>query len=519
MSTRSKKILVAVLVAAVLFVSGIAALLLTEFESPELGRLALNQVGKSVDLDLKAVSFRLNLLRGLELGQVEAKGQLPDGELQASVERLVLKHRPRDLLSGTLTVTEVVIERPQVTVVSSDAGSPTGATEVSQQVPPAEISERDDGATTVEGGRTLALAISTIGLKDGSVVQRSTKGGVTETMEIRGLDLELNNLTFGGEPEPGQTADGDIRIDEVVMGSLESGDDVGLTTVRGIDIDLRELRLDPADVSNLAGATLLGELTFAEVVSGETQAQDASSQIELVDGQLKLPDLKLTAPQGELHGHLEAAVSAEPMTYSLRLDGDALNTGVLLGLGDIPGLGTSQFELSATGNAEDDTQLLGNGRLTLGGGTLPDHPIFAQLETILGNAALIGAGYDSFPLEFDIRSQRLHLAECELRTGLISFTMSGWLDFEGPLEMQLSVLTPREGLSIKEIPVEVLEVLAEEDGRVNLPMLISGTADLSQVALNQEALKKLGKRYAQKTVEKELTKALSGLFGKKKENN
>jgi len=162
---------------------------------------------------------------------------------------------------------------------------------------------------------------------------------------------------------------------------------------------------------------------------------------------------------------------------------------------------------------------LGNGRLTLGGGTLPDHPIFAQLETILGNAALIGAGYDSFPLEFDIRSQRLHLAECELRTGPISFTMSGWLDFEGPLEMQLSVLTPREGLSVKEIPVEVLEVLAEEDGRVNLPMLISGTADLSKVALNQETLKRLGTRYAQKTVEKELTKALSGLFGKKKEKN
>ena len=56
-------------------------------------------------------------------------------------------------------------------------------------------------------------------------------------------------------------------------------------------------------------------------------------------------------------------------------------------------------------------------------------------------------------------------------------------------------------------------MLAEEDGRINLPMLLTGTADGSTVKLNQDLLEDLGKRYVKKRLENELGKALSNLFG------
>ncbi|MEM7349597.1 MAG: AsmA-like C-terminal region-containing protein [Acidobacteriota bacterium] len=517
MPAKPKKLILVAAVALVVLALGVVAVLFTEFDSPELGRLALNQIGQSAGLELQAEGFRLNLLRGLELENVQARGPLEDGELTATMDRLVLKHRPGDLLGGTLTVTEIVLERPQVELVAGErvATRPTEAASTG-----GSASDDSSVAESSEGeGSSLDLAISEVRLEDGSIVQRSTQNGVTESMELRGLDLQLTDLTFGGDVATGQTARGEIRIDEIVLGDPESSDPAALTTVRGVEIEIGELTLDPAAATHLAGAKLSGDATIGELISGETQARDASARMELEGGQLGLRDLRLTAPQGELQGHLEADVAADPMTYSLRLDGDALSTGVLLGLGNIAGLGTSQFELSATGNADDATALLGNGRLTIGSGELPDHPVFTQLEAILGNVALIGAGFDSFPLEFDIRQQRLHLAECRLSAGPVAFTVSGWLDFDGPLEMQLSVLTPREGLSIKEIPVEVLDVLAEEDGRVNLPMLIRGSADLTQVGLNRDTLAKLGKRYAQKTVERELTKALTGLFSRRDDDD
>ena len=48
--------------------------------------------------------------------------------------------------------------------------------------------------------------------------------------------------------------------------------------------------------------------------------------------------------------------------------------------------------------------------------------------------------------------------------------------------------------------------------------LATGTSAQTSVRLDQEFLKQQGKKYVQKAVEKELAKALSGLFGKKKDD-
>lgn len=502
-----KKVVAAVAAVLALLVLGLIAVLFTEFDSPELGRLALARIGESSGLDLRAEGFRLNLLRGLELEKVEAEGQLADGEIKASMERLVLKHRPADLLGGTLTVTEMILDRPRLELVTTAEAAPNPD---SAPAPAEATPGEGSGDEAAEGEATsLDLAISTIRLEDGSFVQRSP----TETTEVRGLDVELYDLRFG--TETGAVGKGEIRIEEIVLSGAASDGTAEETAVRGFDLELRELVFDPEDATRLAGAILKGDLQIAEIRSGDTHAQDASGKVDLAAGQFQLQELQLTAPQGVLRGKLEADIGADPLTYTLRLDGDALNTGVLLGIGEVGGLGTSKLELSASGSGSDPEDLLGGGRLTVGSGTLPDHSALLQVEQILGNAALVGSGYEAFPLEFDIRSNRLHLAQCELSAGPVSLTLGGWVDFDGPLEMQLSVLTPREGLAIKEIPDEVLDALAEADGRVNLPMLVSGTSELASVALDRDFLKQQGKKYVQKTVEKELGKALSGLFGKK----
>ncbi len=74
------------------------------------------------------------------------------------------------------------------------------------------------------------------------------------------------------------------------------------------------------------------------------------------------------------------------------------------GFRDLRGLGTSTFKLQASGESSDLARVLGKGELTINGGELPDHPALAQVEQLLGNVALIGAGYEAFPLEFDIRT-------------------------------------------------------------------------------------------------------------------
>ena len=515
MAKKRKKLMIVAAAAVGLLVLAVVAVLFTEFDSPELGRLALGQVGKASGFDLEAKGFRLNLLRGLELTEVEARAT--DGGMSASVDRLVLKHRPSDLLGGTLTVTEIVIDSPRVELLSTGealGGSPADGPRSTPSTGAAAEGETDGTAAADAETTSLDLAISTIRLKDGSLVQRVVSHGQTETTEVRGLEVEIHDLKLGSEPasgEPEAAGRGEVRIAEIELGSDEE-----TTTVRDVEIDFDELTLDRGlalEGTSLKGLLRLGEVHSATGETSEELAEAVSGRLELAAGNFHLQEIEITAPQGVLQGELTADVAADPLTFSLDLHGDALSTGVLLGLGDIGGLGTSRFELKATGEGSELARVAGKGRLTINDGKLPDHQVLAQVEQLLGNVALVGAGYEAFPLEFDIRSHRIHLAPTELQAGPVSLILGGWVDFDGPLEMELSVLTPQEGLRIKEIPAEVLAVLAEDDGRINLPMLVTGTAHGSKVGLNQAYLKQLGTRYARKRVEKEVGKALLGLFG------
>ncbi len=512
MAKNRKKLLIAAAVVAGLLVLAVVVLLTTEFDSPELGRLALGKVGEASGFDLQAKGFRLNLLRGLELEEVEARAI--DGSLQASVDKLVFKHRPSDLLGGTLTVTEVLIQRP-VVELEARGEAPAEPKPAGEPAPDAAEPAPEGEATGSAGEETttsLDLAISSVRLVDGSVVQRTTTGGTTATTEVRGLEVELGDLTLGAGSGEQAAGRGEIRIAEI---ELDDGE--ATTTVRDLEIDLESLTIDRSLA--LADTALSGMMRVAEVHSAtgevsEELARELSGRLELEAGNLRLQELELTAPQGAFKGELAADVAAETLTYSMHLRGDALSTGVLLGLGDLKGLGTSVFELEASGEGSELAQTVGKGSLKINGGQLPDHPALAQVEQLLGNVALIGVGYQAFPVEFDIRSHRIHLAPCKLTAGPVSLTLGGWVDFDGPLEMELTALVPPEGLEIKEIPAEVLAVLSEEDGRVNLPMLLTGTADGSKVALNQAYLKQLGKRYVRKRAEKEIGKALGRLFSR-----
>ncbi len=505
MAMNRKKLLIAAAAVVGLLALAVFAVLFAEFDSPELGRLALGEVGKASGFDLQAKGFRLNLLRGLELEEVEARST--DGSLSASVDKVVLKHRPADLLGGTLTVTEILIDSP---VVELEASGETPASEQTPATPQPAGTDPADGSSGDEA-TSLNLEIQEVRLKDGTVVQRTTTGETTETTEVRGLEVELDDLKLGAGSGDQAAGTGEIRITEV-----ELSDGEATTTVRDIEIDLEALALGRG--LTLADTSLTGLMRIAEVHSAsegvdEELAADLNGRLGLEAGQFKLQELELTAPQGTFKGEVNADVAADPLTYSLNLRGDALSTSTLLGLGNLKGLGTSVFELNASGEGSELAQTVGKGSLTINEGKLPDHPALAQVEKLLGNVALIGTGYQAFPVEFDIRSHRIHLTPCTLSAGPVSLTLGGWVDFDGPLEMELTALVPQEGLKLKEIPAEVLEVLAEEDGRINLPMLLTGTAEASKVALNEAYLKQLGKRYVRKRAEKEIGKALGRLFG------
>src|SRR3989304_9036831 len=115
-----KKLLFAAVVLAVLL-PAIAVVFLVDFDSPELGMAVLEKGNETTGVELAVGRYRLNLIRGLELEEVEATTSVPNGSLKAHLDGLILKHRLLPLLTGTVAVKQIVLRRPELELTEGGA--------------------------------------------------------------------------------------------------------------------------------------------------------------------------------------------------------------------------------------------------------------------------------------------------------------------------------------------------------------------------------------------------------------
>ena len=96
------------------------------------------------------------------------------------------------------------------------------------------------------------------------------------------------------------------------------------------------------------------------------------------------------------------------------------------------------------------------------------------------------------------------------------------MSLEGPIGLEFSVATPRDGLEIQGIGGATLDVLADDEGWVPVPMTVGGTLQAAKVRPDSGALlaqaTQGAKREAKKAVMEAAGDALKGLFGRRKKN-
>ena len=79
-----RRVLKITAVLLVLVAVAVTALLFVEIDSPRLGRALLTQIGRQAGVRMDAASFRLNLLKGLRLGEVRFETEGPSGKITAT---------------------------------------------------------------------------------------------------------------------------------------------------------------------------------------------------------------------------------------------------------------------------------------------------------------------------------------------------------------------------------------------------------------------------------------------------
>jgi AsmA-like protein len=240
---------------------------LVEFDASALGRAALERAGTVTGVSLTARSFRLRPLSGLALEGVEASGAFAGGRVSATIDRLVLDHRPLRLLWGEVAVDRLVLQRPRIRLTETAAARPAA---------------RPAAAAPAAGLAGLALHVSRIDIEDGTI-----------------------ELQAEGEARP--------------------------VTVKGLDLRLRDVALAPGRAPLLTALSGVGDVRVAEVATAATRALDLRGTLRLGGGRLQADPIRFRTDQGPFQASLSAELARLPLAYALKLQGDPLDVASIMG--------------------------------------------------------------------------------------------------------------------------------------------------------------------------------------------
>jgi len=448
-------------VAVLLLVAGGLALLLVDFDSPELGRKVLAAVGEKAGAQITAETFRLNLWRGIRLDNIHFETQSPSGRLTLTAAGLLAEHRLLPLLCGRVEIDRVVLYQPNIELITPRAG-PARSKLRSSPVVSVPAPQAGDSPS----GSGIALLVSRISVHDCTLATR-TEGAVAPDIAIRGLNVEL-----------------------------------------------RDVAMDPAAATTVQAFSAGGDLKTKEIDLGTLKAVEGAGTIKLAGGHFRLEQFGLKLPQGRfLLGEFDADLNRDPFTYRFACNVDPLDTNALLAGGAANGFGPGKLTFTAEGKGTEVRDLMGDGHLEIAAGTVPGSAVFIGLETVLGRTQLAGSAYQPFNIPFHIRGGRMTFEPFELRTSLLTLALNGWADLDGPLDVRVGVKAPRDVVSLAQVPPRVLDLVAA-DGMVTVPLRVTGTIDRPHVGADTDALAAMGRTAVGREIRHQVGRAAERLLGK-----
>jgi hypothetical protein len=452
-----KKLLVVLVVILAIAIFLIAR----DWDSPELGQALLDKAGEATGIEMTATGFRLNVLKGVVLEGVEARSEKSGRTFQFSLDQMVFEHRLAPLLSGTVAIERILLDKPQFELVETGEAAPSEKEPAKEE----ESTPTEESDVTAEGG--FALDVKEIVVSEGVLVMRSQKDGKESTTKIEGLNVRFENLSYVPDAEPrlhAFGADGEFDIGRVALDTLA----------------IRDTR---------------GQLAFAE-------------------GRFDLKPFDFVMDEGRFSAEMALDLNPTPFAYTLNAQGDPLNFNAMVGAQAGFGPGNLRIDLEGAGSDSKDARATGS--LALAEGEFPAIPALSQVDEKLGKKLLVGSPYKETELRFRLSNNVITLDPFPFETEWAKLELDGTVNLEGPLGLDLAVGTVREGIAIEGVGETVLDVLTDDKGWIMIPMTIQGTQDDPKVRPDSKALLAQAGEGTKRMATEAATDALKGLLKKKK---
>jgi uncharacterized protein involved in outer membrane biogenesis len=275
---------------------------------------------------------------------------------------------------------------------------------------------------------------------------------------------------------PGIDVDANVSIDKLVTDKFTFNNAKGTAAVSGGKVALKNFTV--------------------QAFQGTVQTQGT---LDLRDPNKRPFDLDLNITNIESHDLLPKFTSfgqylSGKMTMNTKLKGD---------LNDTLGLNTQT--------------LLGNGAVKMIEGKLLGLPILQKLADMTNLDNMRQVNFKDWTNSFSIQDGRLKVKDLKINAGTTGIAVDGSQGLDGSLDYNLTLKLPPEAsnrLKLNGVADQVLGLLKDKDGRINLNFLVTGMTREPVLKLNTSAAESLAKEKIQDDLKKKAEDQLKKLFKK-----
>lgn len=558
-----KKILIGLVVLVLLAAAALAVFIAT-FNAERYRPLVETKATEAIGFPVKLGGLSLTWKNGLALEVRDVVLQAREGDTgpaPVTVESAFVALDIMPLLQGNLKMGAIVVERPEIRVERAPDGSLRGATEL------AEAQPASSEGSSASGGTPLALFIQDLKIQEGKFVFHDTYGGRVAHYEIEQIALHLRNVSLL-RPFPVQlkaavfSREQNLTIGGTVHLKLAQGE----TVLRDFTVDTDLAQLDAEklaqafpEVAESGLPELAGKVHVAldDLVLREEGQPAIRANVQLSGGRAALPDVDA------LENIVLTAVVTDQQLEVKKLQAD-WGGGKLGGTGQVewpnapvisssfqfsaeglvlskivpppvspkdPGMtGTLSAAFKGTLAGPDQTvwmrTLRGDGQVKIAEPVITNlnilNEILSKLSIIPGVSQKIREGLseeylkklESKDTKLEDINQPVRLADGmvfldSIQIAAETFALSGRAQaaLSGPLSGRVFAAIDPEFSAALTRSVRELEYVKDQDGRITIPVAISGT---TQKPVILPEVQQIASRLAVSKTQELLTQALGG---------
>lgn len=257
-------------------------------------------------------------------------------------------------------------------------------------------------------------------------------------------------------------------------------------------------------------------VSIEKLVTEKFEFSNARGSVRIRDGLITLQNFSLNAFDGTVvtRGTLDVRdMSRRP--FNLDLDITGVEANALLPKFTSFGnnlFGKFSMSTSLKGDLNDtlglDTRTLsGEGKVQVHQGRLTGYPLTIKLADYTGINELRQVDFQSWSNVYRIADGRIHIGELKIAAANTDFHINGSQGFDGTLDYRMLVRLP-EALSgklrIGGLGGELINFLKDKEGRLNLNLLVTGTAASPSFALDTREAEQAAKRALEQKARDEL---------------